>query len=375
MSESRDFCPRCGDPIPERADPLPGMPRERDDVVCDSCYFEDFDLVDAPDKVQVHVCAQCGAIHRGNRWVDVGARDYTDIAIEEVSNSLGVHLNAQEVSWGVEPEQIDENNIRMHCHFSGIVRGTPVDESIVVPVSISRETCQRCGRIAGGYFASLLQVRADDRTPTKEEAEEAIEIAETYIAEREEKGDRDAFISSIKRTPNGPNIKISTNKMGSSVAKQIRERLGGTIDEHPTLVTEDGDGNEVYRVTFVNRLPRYTAGDIIDPEDGDGPVLVRSNRGRLKGVRLASGDDYESEFEDGERPDAEHLGSTDDVEETTVVTVEDEYAVQVLDPVTFEAKTIPRPDYFDPDAAMVPVLKSQSGIHIVPDDAVDDEDE
>ncbi|WP_411967642.1 60S ribosomal export protein NMD3 [Haloferax sp. YSSS75] len=373
MSESRDFCPRCGDPVPERTEPLPGMPRERDDVVCDSCYFEDFDLVDAPDKVQVHVCAQCGAVHRGNRWVDVGARDYTDIAIEEVSNSLGVHLNAEEVSWGVEPEQVDENNIRMHCHFSGIVRGTPVDESIVVPVSISRETCKRCGRIAGGYFASLVQVRADDRTPTKREAEEAIEIAESYIAERENKGDRDAFISSIKRTPNGPNIKISTNKMGSGVAKQIRERFGGTIEEHPTLVTEDGDGNEVYRVTFVARLPRYTAGDIIDPEDGDGPVLVRSNRGRLKGIRLATGDDYESEFEDGERPEAEHLGSTDDAEETTVVTVEDEYAVQVLDPETYEAKTIPRPDYFDPDDAMVPVLKSQSGVHILPDDAVEDD--
>ncbi|MFC7204995.1 60S ribosomal export protein NMD3 [Haloferax namakaokahaiae] len=374
MSESRDFCPRCGDPIPERPEPLPGMPRERDDVLCDACYFEDFDLVDAPDKIRVRVCAQCGAVHRGNRWVDVGAQDYTDVAIDEVSQSLGVHINAEEIQWGVEPEQIDQNNIRMHCHFSGVVRGTPLEETVVVPVSIARETCQRCGRIAGGYFASIIQVRADTRVPTKEEAERAIEIAESYIAEREQKGDRNAFITEVDRAPDGPNMKISSNQMASGIAKRIREELGGTIDEHPTLVTEDGDGNEVYRVTFVTRLPRFVEGDIIDPEDGDGPVLVRSNRGRLHGTRLASGKEYVAEFEEGENPDAEPLGSVEDAEETTVVTVEDDHAVQVLDPVTFEAKTIPRPDYFDPDAQTVSVLKSPVGLHILPDAVVEDDE-
>ena len=106
MSESRgsgEFCPRCGDPVPERAEPLPGEPRERDRVLCDACYFEGFELVDAPDRIEVTVCGSCGAVHRGNRWVDVGARDYTDVAVDEVSEALGVHLNAEEVRWGVDP--------------------------------------------------------------------------------------------------------------------------------------------------------------------------------------------------------------------------------------------------------------------------------
>jgi nonsense-mediated mRNA decay protein 3 len=40
--------------------------------------------------------------------------------------------------------------------------------------------------------------------------------------------------------------------------------------------------------------------------------------------------------------------------------------VQVLDPETFESKTVPRPDYFDPDADTVPVLKSNVGLHVLP---------
>jgi len=136
-------------------------------------------------------------------------------------------------------------------------------------------------------------------------------------------------------------------------------------------VTEDGDGNEVYRVTFAVRLPRYRAGEVIDPEDGDGPVLVRSVRGNLKGTRLATGEDYEASFEEGDAPDARRLGTREDAAETTVVAVEDENAVQVLDPETYAAETIPRPDYFDTDADEVPVIKSRVGLHVLPEDAVD----
>ncbi|HMB51305.1 MAG TPA: NMD3-related protein, partial [Natronoarchaeum rubrum] len=83
MSETRAFCPRCGDAIDT---PLEAREERRGDpALCDSCYFDEFELIDAPDRVQVRVCATCGAVHRGNRWVDVGADDYTEVAIEEVS--------------------------------------------------------------------------------------------------------------------------------------------------------------------------------------------------------------------------------------------------------------------------------------------------
>ncbi|WP_049985595.1 60S ribosomal export protein NMD3 [Halobellus rufus] len=370
---SGEFCPRCGDPVPERADPLPGEPRERDAVLCDDCYFEDFDLVDAPERIEVRVCSQCGAVHKGNRWVDVDADDYTDVAIDQVTEALGVHVNAEDIRWGIEPEQLDENTIRMHCTFGGVVRDTYREERVTVPVFIARQTCDRCGRIAGGYYASIVQVRADGRTPTNEEEARAVEIAESYVTEREETGDREAFISEIKETDDGTNIKISTNQMGGGVAKRIVRELGGHVKEYPTLVTEDSDGNEVYRVTYAVRLPKFTPGDVVAPADDDGPVLVRSVRGNLKGVRLTSGEAYEASFEEGETPDARKIGTTEDADETTVVTVEDERAIQVLDPETYESKTIARPSYVDDDAETVRVLKSREGLHILPDGAETDE--
>jgi len=371
MSESREFCPRCGDAVPPREEPLPGAPRERDSVLCDDCYFEDFDLVDAPERIEVRVCSGCGAVHRGNEWVDVGAEDYTDIAVEQVTEELGVHLNARDVRWGVDPEQVDENTIRMHCQFSGIVRGSHREETVVVPVMISRQTCDRCGRQAGGYYAAEIQVRAEERTPTREERTRAVELAENYVGERERAGDRNAFITEVKETDDGVDVKLSTNQMGQAVANRIARTLGGTVNTHPTLVTEDSDGNEVYRVTFAVRLPRFGPGDVIDPDDGDGPVLVESVRGNLKGTRLTTGDPFETPLDD-DGFDARLLGDVDDAVETTLVAVEDERAVQVLDPETYEAKTIPRPEFLDPDADAVPVLKSRAGLHVLPADAIED---
>ena len=373
-SRSGEFCPKCGEEV-ERSPgaDLPGEPRDPDAVLCDECYFDSFDLVDAPERIEIRVCSRCGALHRGKRWVDVGARDYTDVAIEETAERLSVHVDARDIEWGVEPEQVDQNTIRMHCLFTGRIRQTDLSAEVTVPVYISREVCDRCGRIAGDYYASIVQVRGTDRVPTPEENDRAVEIAESYIARREETGDRNAFITETSRTDDGVDMKISTNQMGQGIAKRIVAELGGSVSEAPTLVTEDGDGNEVYRVTFTARLPPYTPGDVIDLDDGDGPVVVTSAHDNLKGVRLASGDRYEASFEDGIAPDARRIGERKDGEETTVVTVEDDHAVQVLDPETFESKTIPRPSYLDPDAETVPVLKHRGGLHVLPDSEETDE--
>ncbi|PSP91623.1 hypothetical protein BRC84_06990, partial [Halobacteriales archaeon QS_1_68_44] len=65
-------------------------------------------------------------------------------------------------------------------------------------------------------------------------------------------------------------------------------------------------------------------------------------------------------------PDARKLGERDDAEPTTLVAVEDDHAVQVLDPKTYESVTVPRPDYLDPNAEAVPVLRHRNGLHILP---------
>ncbi len=365
MSRSGTFCPRCGDEI-DRSVELPEY-GGRDTALCDSCYIDEYDLVDAPDRIEVRVCAQCGAVHRGNRWVDVGADDYTDIAVDEVTEALGVHIDATGISWQVSPEQVDETTIRMHCQFSGVLRGTPLSEEFTVPVKIGKETCERCGRIAGGSYASIVQLRSIGRDPTDEEQERAKKIAHTLVEDLESRGDREAFVTEINEVEGGIDIRLSTTRLGKQVATQITTEMGGSFTDHETLVTEDSDGNEVYRVTYAIRLPPFRPGEIVDPGDGDGPVLVENVQETMRGTRLKTDETYKTPFEDGDAPDADRLGWQSDAEETTLVAIEDEHAVQILDPDTYETKSVARPPSLDTDAETVSVIRGDGELFIVPD--------
>jgi nonsense-mediated mRNA decay protein 3 len=376
MSRSGAFCPRCGDPIEGAPERPPGEPRDPDDSLCLSCYLDSFDLVDAPERVRVRVCAQCGAVRKGNRWVDVDAEDYSDVAIEAVSDALGVHVEAEGVGWEVATEQADPSTIRAHVRFTGTVRDVPVTEELTIPVDIAKETCTRCGKIAGGSYASIVQLRATDRHPSDEEIQRTREIAEDVVGEMAATGDREAFVTDHEETADGLDLKVSTNKIGLKIAKRVVDELGGSYADAPTLVTEDADGNEVYRVTYAIHLPPFRPGAIIDPRDDEGPVLVRGADRAVTGTRLATGEPFEKDVETVTDDDAERIGTRADAQDTVVVAVEDENAVQVLDPETYEAKTVPRPDYLDADADEVPVLKSHAGLHILPDtDAETDTDE
>ena len=363
MSRSGEFCPRCGETVDGRV----AGPTARDRALCADCYLEEYDLVDDPGRVEVQVCARCGAVRRGNRWVDVGAQDYTDIAVEAVTEALGVHVDAAEVSWQVAPEQVDETTIRMHCQFTGRLRGRPLTESVVVPVKLGRGTCERCGRIAGGSYASTVQLRAHDRTPDEHERDRAAELAHELVTAHENDGDREAFVTEITDVEGGIDIRLSTTQLGEQVARRLVEAFGGSYTDHETLVTEDEDGNGVYRLTYAVRLPPYRPGAIIDPGDGDGPVLVRNANDRITGVRLHTGEPYEATFGDDTEFDARRLGRRESATETTVVAVTDAHAVQVLDPETYETVPVPRPPFFNADADTVPVVRAAGNVHILPE--------
>jgi nonsense-mediated mRNA decay protein 3 len=350
---------------PEAAAARPDRDAATRTGLCDPCYFERFDFVEAPERLEVTVCSACGAVERGERWVHIGANDHTDIAIDEVADALAVHIDAEDVSWSIDPEQVDQNTVQMHCAFTGVVRGHVVEEEVTVPVKMSQGTCTRCGRIAGDYYASRVQVRASgERTPSYDETQRAREIAEDVTGEMEATGDRDAFVTEVQEKSEGLDLKLSTTNIGKQVSNKLVEEFGGTVSDSETLVTEDEDGNEVYRVTFAVHLRPHRPGEVIEPDDG-GPVLLTTVRGNCKGLRLKTGERFERAFED---LDARTVAERDDATETTVVAVEDEHAVQILDPETYEAKTVSRPDYMDPDAETVPVVKTRSGVYVLPED-------
>ena len=362
MSRSGGFCPRCGEvlgPAEGYESPDPGAAREA--RLCSDCFRDQLELVTAPDELTIRLCTSCGAIVEDGDWVDTDA-DYTDVAIEAVGDSLGVHREVEDVRWGVEPIQKGPNELDMTVTVEGIIDGEWVAEERSITVRISRETCARCGKIAGDSYAGTVQIRAVDRTPTTDEVDEATAIARDVVNEMSETGDREAFITEITERPEGLDIRVSTTKIGAKIASRVTDELGGTYDTSETLVTEDADGQGVYRVAYPIRLPRVKPDDIVDVDDR--PHLVERYASRVELRNLASGETVTLSRD--ELVDVPHIGSVDDAVETTVVATIDEQTVQILDPRTAETVAISRPSDFADGAETVPVFRYDGTLYALP---------
>ncbi|MFW6436161.1 MAG: 60S ribosomal export protein NMD3 [Halococcoides sp.] len=352
MPRSGRFCPRCGDPVEQAAD---------GPDLCLECTLAEYDLVDAPERIEIQVCAHCGAVRRGNRWVDVDADDRVDVAIDAVTEALGVYREVEDVTWAVAPEQHDETTVDVHCEFTGRMRGVSVAETVTVPVKIGSGTCSRCGRIAGGSYGSVLQVRAVDRAPTDAELERATAIVRAVVDDLAE-DDREAYLTELGPVEGGLDAKLSTPGVGRQVARRVQDVLGGTLTESSTLVTEDEDGNEVHRVTYALRLPAHRPGAIVDPGDGDGPVAITGVGDTLQGRRLRTGEPCR--FDATRSFDV--VGDVGEAAETTLVTVEDANAIQVIDPDSYEPVTIRRPADLDPGET-VRVVRADGDLYVLPE--------
>jgi len=340
-------CPECGAPTDEGE-------------LCDECYANDVELLDAPDEVEVRVCAKCGSYVRDGGWRshDEPLPD-EELAVNAVKDALGVHVEAHEPRLSLGVENRDTNTLEVDVEAVAYVRGYRIEDERVVRVSLNHETCPTCAKRSGGYYESVAQIRADGRDPTEDEKESALEHA--YSIAGLDYGDRDTFVTKTQEVRGGLDIYMSTSDAGLQIARRMTDEYGGGYDDSATLVGEK-DGEELYRVTYAVSLPEFVPGDVVEV-DGT-PLLVTQNEGVLKGIDLSTGD--RRSFSDAS---PEHLGRAEDAEPTTVVNIsEDGKEIQILDPTTYETVTVTRPSFIvAAQGEEVDVLSTSEGVYPVPE--------
>jgi len=339
-------CPECGAPTEEGE-------------LCDECYADETEPLNVPEEVEVRVCGRCGSYVRDGGWTshDEPLPD-EELAVNAVKDALGVHIEAREPRVSVGVGSHDANTLEVGVEAVAYVRGYRVEDERAVRVSLNHETCPTCAKRSGGYYESVVQIRAEEREPTDDETERALEHA--YSIAGRDYGDRDTFVTKTQEVRGGLDIYMSTSDAGLQIARRMTDEYGGGYDDSATLVGER-EGEELYRVTYAVTLPEFVPGDVVKI-DGT-PVLVTQNEGVLKGVDLRTGDRRSYS-----EASPESLGRADDAESTTVVSVsEDGDEIQVLDPETYETMTVTRPSFVvASQGEEVDVLSTPEGVYPVP---------
>ena len=337
-------CPKCGKET-----------QKLYDTVCKDCFFDQFHLAELPLVLHTKICSRCSANFDRGKWANIG--NIEDIVTRCVEDALFVHKNAEDIEIDIEPRQLTPYMYRVYVKVDAVIMGEPIHQELHTEVRITREACDMCSRMSGGYFEGIIQIRGTNRIPTEDEKKHCITIAKNVVSQMQKKGDRLAFITDSIDLKDGADLYIGSNNTCRHICREIVEEMGGSFSESPSLFGQK-DGKDLYRITFSMRLPEFMPGDIIRFKDRI--IEVTNSARRINGIDLSNGSRFNA-FPD-EIKGAIRFASRSDAVKAVLVAIEDK-DIMVLDPVTYKTVTIKKPLFLAAEAgAEIAVLRTEYGL-------------
>ncbi|MDO5853032.1 MAG: NMD3-related protein [Thermoplasmata archaeon] len=244
----RNFCVKCGCECEESLDGL-----------CIDCWLAGRKLVDLPHHVDLSVCTNCREYDFGGRWV----RREPEVAIQDAAaDALMLVRGAELESVSTGMEEQDPRTFVVTVHAGCSVMGYPAEGEASTIVRIKNTVCRRCSRQLGSYYEAILQIRTASGKLDDATREEALAMTENSVA-RQAATNRQLFITKMEIVTGGVDVYLSSIALGKSLAKELAEAFCAETKESPKLVGQTTDGQDMYRLTYLVRLPDYRAGDVV----------------------------------------------------------------------------------------------------------------
>jgi len=263
-----NFCVKCGRDCEESLDGL-----------CIDCWLDGRRLTELPHHVDLKVCTNCGEFLFGDRWV----KKNLEVAVQDAAvDALSVIRDAKVVgvstSFECQDPYVYVVTVRSDCDVMGYETS---DETSTI-VRIKNNVCKRCSRQLGSYYEAILQIRTGAKGGlTPEQREESLAFTEDYV-ERAAQTNKSLFITKMEMVTGGVDVYLSSISLGKNLAKEFSEIYCAETKESPKLVGQTTDGQDMYRLTYLVRLPEYHVGDVVIFENRYCKLIrVSGNGGRV----------------------------------------------------------------------------------------------
>jgi nonsense-mediated mRNA decay protein 3 len=265
------FCPQCGKTTDELFE-----------SVCKDCFTAGIVLIDPEQMgVTLSVCKNCGCYFRGKERTSI-----EDAVVNSVWKELKRRYGGGvEIEWLKREIETDGDRASITLTVRTAIKGVEIEETGEIEVNFKHGICERCNRIAGGYYAGIVQIRADDRFPTDDELAIAEKVAYSVLEDPD-------FISKECELKEGLDIYVSSMECGRRISRGIVEQLGGSFSESSKLYGRK-DGRNIYRVSFSVRLPGFKVGTVLRI-GGNVISVVRVIKG--KGIECMDVNSHEKVF-------------------------------------------------------------------------------
>lgn len=268
------FCVECG-----REDDLVGS-------LCKECYSKKHAKVSLPEHVDVTLCAHCSSMQTSQGWKDVGSvKEAAEAAIE---SSLAVSKDAKVTELLVQLSEQDERNMEAQVSVQLVSNGVSLERKLMTVVRLKRGSCTECSKQQGRYYEAILQVRGGGQGLSKESERETERLVSSRVTAMR-KNSREVFISKVERVKGGLDFYFSTIQAAKAIARELQESTCAEYKESSSIWGRR-DGKDIYRMTFLVRLPGYGAGDVVVYKS-KAYYVRRMSRGMVRAIDLVTGEE------------------------------------------------------------------------------------
>lgn len=325
--------------------------------VCVSCYLKTHTFTKGPKVIDQPICTHCGSYKYKNTWT---SDLFGDVIRRKIKNTFQISRELKKIDINTECKETKEG---MFCkvYISGFLDDAEITEEHEILVRLKKTVCDVCSKRFGGYHEAIVQVRKDKRELTKKELENIIMVVENLVKDLQSKGNRGLFITDMGEEHGGLDFYISEKGPSLIIAKKIQEQYGGTIKQSSKNIGMK-DGKQIYRMTYLIRLPSLKKGDFIKHNNSFFNIVsVHGNK--VKMIDLANWKETTVDLKTIQK--VNKIGGEELVKEMILVSqTKDE--LQFMDPDTYKIQTIKKPKQITLKTEKIKFLRTEKQILLIP---------
>jgi len=307
--------------------------------MCIPCFLNGRQIVSLAERVDLERCTNCEEFFIQGKWLSMSTEDAVELAAEGTMKPIeeavvrDVALASSELDprnfsvFGEIIADIDEVSTRTEC--SSVVR-------------IKNTVCKRCSRQLGNYYESTLQIRSSTKDLEDDVRDEIVRRI-TSTVEAMSKSNRHVFITKVEEVSGGVDLLLSSISLGKNLARDIEDSYGGEFKESSKLVGKTSDGEDMYRLTYLVRLPDYGVGDVVSFNNR---IYKLTWLGKNGGKLLDLENFRETTIRKNDLKSMRVAAKPKDLREATVVNVTGD-EIQILDPRNYSTVDLRIPENFE----------------------------
>lgn len=329
--------------------------------VCIDCYLKNNSFSKGPEIIDIYICSKCSSYKYKNTWL---RESFEEVLKHHIKNKFQISNELKKVKINIICNE-KEKNVLCKVIIFGYVNGNEISETHSITVRKKGIVCDVCSKQFGGYFEAIFQVRADKRKLKNEEIKTIKSDVENLIKSYRNKGNRGLFITDYGEEHGGINFYISERGSAYSIAKKIQDKVGGEIVESSKNFGMK-DGRQLYRMTYLLRIPGYQKGDFI--LFGNLYYYVSSIRGNK--VHMFDLSNWTNKVIDSkDLHNVLVLGSKDLIKEMILVS-QSKDEVQVMDPISYKTFELKKPKTVILKSKMVKIAKFEDVVFLLSDNII-----